>query len=76
MQQFYVIVPRNAAGTDDIKAVFVNRGDEDFSAQTSSLLPRASGVVRIRAALFATRIIEILLDELTEKAARSLRGEA
>ena len=72
-QQFYVVVPIDASGVDDVKVIFADRNDS-FAAQIADLIPRVSGVVKIRAGVFANRVLTGLLDELTDLAQQSLRG--
>ncbi len=74
-QGFHVIVPWNADGTDDVKAVFMDR-DYTFAAQISDLMLQPSAVVKIRAEMFATWVVAALLAELTASAERTLRGQS
>lgn len=87
-RDYVVSVPIDAAGTDDLQlmSVFdkaITIGDEPpmgtelaFSARVDELIPSVSGVLQIRAGIFAERIIGEMLSELRPLAEKVLRGNS
>lgn len=76
-------LPRDAAGDDDLQLVLVRLGVNSgssytranaFSARTDELIPSATGVLQIRAGLFADRTIGEMLAELRREAETVLKG--
>src|SRR5262249_23282670 len=68
---YVLFVPRDAAGDDDFTLFF---SQEDlFNARMDELTPAASGVLQVRAKMFAERVVNELLAELKDKAEQALR---
>ncbi len=71
--QYCLWLPRNAGGEDDLQ---LRRFDDEdlFSARMSEILPEPSGILKIRATIFADRIFGELMGELKWRAEDVLRG--
>ncbi|MGB8261759.1 MAG: Fic family protein [Terracidiphilus sp.] len=67
-------LPQDAGCDDDVQ---LERGDhkDKFSARMDELLPTISGVLQIRIALFAERVIGEVLAELRSLAEQAIKGQ-
>ncbi|MDR5726036.1 MAG: Fic family protein [Terriglobia bacterium] len=75
VRRYHLFLPKDAGGEDDIQLERADAG-ESFVARVSEIIPSISGVLQVRIALFAERIVGEVLAELkplAEKAARERR---
>jgi Fic family protein len=73
-REYVMWLPKDASGDDDVQLCWV-RGKDTFSARVDELIPSISGVLQIRAGLFAERSIGEMLKELKPLAEKALRGK-
>jgi len=73
-RQYDLFVPKNAGGQDDVLLMQTNR-QEILSARMDELKSASSGVLQIRIALFAERIVREMLAELKSMAEQTRRNQ-
>jgi Fic family protein len=73
---YALAVPKDAVGDDDIQLLETSKPNlpSAFTARVDELIPAMSGLLRIRLNMFAERIINELLAELSNKAQASMRN--
>lgn len=74
-RQYALFVPKNAGGDDDIQ---LRRRVDDvgtFFARTDEVIPSIAGVLQIRIAMFAERVVGEMLAELKSIAEKSIRNQ-
>ena len=70
---YWLEVPRDAAGDDDIRLRLENKSDS-FTARVDEILPTLSGILQIRMNMFVERIFGEMLSELATNAEQALRS--
>jgi Fic family protein len=70
-RQYFLWLPRDAAGDDDILLMLGNTTDQ-FSARMDEVLPSMSGVLQIRINMFGERVVRETLAELRDQAQKAL----
>lgn len=68
-RRYDLFLPKNADAKDDIQ-IKQSDGDDQFTVRMDEIAGIASGVLQIRASLFAERIVADLLAELRSRAER------
>jgi Fic family protein len=68
-RQYDLFLPKNAHAEDDVRLVQLD-GEDQFTARIDEIASAGSGVLHIRASIFAERVIAELLAELRSKAER------
>jgi Fic family protein len=71
-----LILPKDAAGDDDVQIVDITKTNSAnvFTARVDELIPSMSGPLRIRLNMFAERIANELLAELSNKAQAAMQN--
>jgi Fic family protein len=70
-RQYYLWLPRDAAGDDDILLKDANV-TEGFAARMDEVVPATSGILQIRLNMFAERVVSEMLADLSLLAAKAL----
>jgi hypothetical protein len=63
IRRYHLFLPKDAGIEDDVQLQLGNRGDI-FTARMDELVPSVAGVLQIRTALFAERVVRAMLAEL------------
>jgi len=71
-RNYFLLLPRDAAGDDDIQLYATTT--ETFTARMDEIIPLVSGMLTIRARMFAEGLIGELLDQLRTQAEAALRA--
>ena len=80
-RMYGLLLPRDAAGEDDILLKRVNipspnvAGAGTFAARMEEMLPAFSGILKIRLRMFSERLFAEMLAELKISAERTMRGQ-
>jgi hypothetical protein len=72
-RQYDLFLPKDAGGEDDVQLKQLN-GEDTFAARMDEITRANSGVLHIRAAIFAERVVAELLAKLGSKAATMRQG--
>jgi len=72
-RQYHLFLPKDAGGEDDVQLKQLN-GEDTFAARMDEITRANSGVLHIRAAIFAERVVAELLAKLGSKAATMRQG--
>jgi Fic family protein len=62
-QEFGLMLPCDASGDEDL-LIAASEGQDEFAARIDETVPQVSSILRIRAAMFAERIVSDLLSKL------------
>jgi len=74
-RRYWVEVPKDAAGSDDIVLTNANATHDTFTARMDELVPTPAGMLQARIATFAERIVRGMLPELSAQAEKKLREQ-
>jgi Fic family protein len=72
-RNYSLLLPKNAAGTDDILLLRSEKQDEKFPARMDEVAPAISGVLQMRLKMLAERIVSEMLFELSEVAENTIK---
>jgi hypothetical protein len=71
---YSLLLPRDAAGDDDIQLVSTQKEGDTFTARIDEVIPAISGVLQMRLSMFAEGLVGEMLQQLRILAENAIRG--